>query len=78
MYMIEDMIDMGLGKDGKWTSKIHRLVAVNSCICNPRVKTMDTLSVNCEIINKIPKSKIKKITFAALVKLGCKGLGVFE
>jgi hypothetical protein len=71
MYAFEDMIEIGMPKGKKWKSDIHREVAIKVCICNPRVHTATCLEENVVIINKIPNSKIEKVTFADLTKLGC-------
>jgi len=70
MYGFEDMIDMGL-RDNEWTSPDHRTVAVNVCICNSNIKTMEDLSNNVEIINSVPKDQIRTITGVQLIALGC-------
>ena len=74
MYIVPEMIDLGLAKGEKWTSRIHRQVAQNAFLCNPNITNCDALYHNCNIVNKIPKSKIKKVTFQDLRKLGCTGL----
>ena len=70
MYGFEEMIDMGI-KGSEWTSPDHRAVAVNTCICNPMVKTMDDLASNVAIINAIPSEKIRTITGYELIEAGC-------
>ena len=74
MYIVADMIDLGIVKGQVWTSPYHRRVAQNVCLCNPNIITCDQLVHNCGIINQIPKSRIKKATFADLRKLGCHGI----
>jgi hypothetical protein len=71
MYAFDNMIEIGMEKGKKWKSKIHREVAIKVCICNPHVHTATCMAENIRIINKIPMSKIEKVTFADLIKLGC-------
>jgi ribosomal protein S17 len=71
MYALDDMIEIGMEKGKKWKSKAHKDVAIAVCIYNPNVHTAICLGDNVRIINKIPMSKIKKVTVADLVKLGC-------
>lgn len=74
MYVIPEMIDLGLSKGEAWASGVHRKVAQNAFLCNSNITTCDALIHNCGIVNKIPKSEIKKVTFQDLRKLGCSGL----
>lgn len=60
MYIFPEMIDIGLGKSEKRTSKAHKVVAQTVLLCNPRLTTCDALIHNVRLINKIPKDKIKK------------------
>jgi hypothetical protein len=64
------MIDIGLKKGEKWASKVHRVVAQNALLCNPRITTCDCLQYNVSLINKIPKEKIKKVTVRDLFGMG--------
>ena len=71
MYAFEDMIEIGMPKNKKWKSAIHREVAIKVCITNPRVHTATCLAENVRIINKIPNSKIKTTKLGDLIRLGC-------
>jgi hypothetical protein len=70
MYILEDFLDDAKGEE-KWTSDAHRQVAAAVCLCNPNIFTWGTLTHNVEIINAIPKDKIKKVTAQDLEDLGC-------
>lgn len=71
MYILLDMIDIGL-KDGEvWTSDIHRKVAQCVCLNNPLITTKDALMDNCAIINKISDDQIQNVTGDDLRELGC-------
>ena len=70
MYGFEEMIDMGL-KGTDWTSPDHRIVAVNACICNPNVTTMDDLRNNVKVINSVSQEEIRTVTGEQLVSRGC-------
>ena len=62
MYIIPDMIDLGLSKNKKWKSLTHRIVAQNIGLCNSRVNTRTKLTEVVSAINKIPKNQIKLVT----------------
>ena len=64
MYMLPDMIDLGFQHDEepKWTSEDHKTVAMNVCLCNPRVTTRDSLIDMVAKINKIPQERIRTVT----------------
>lgn len=70
MYGLEVMIESGLNGE-KWTTPDHRVVAVNACICNPNVKTMDDLQSNVKVINSIPADEIRSVTADQLIEAGC-------
>ena len=70
MYMLEEMIDLGLEDGQKWPSPAHRIVAANLALCNPQVTSRDTLTSIVQKVRKIPKSKIKTVTHAELSKYG--------
>lgn len=70
MYVFENMIEIGMGKGKKWPSGAHKKVAINALLCNPRITSAEILKRNIEIINKIPKERIKKVTRAELFEMG--------
>lgn len=70
MYMLDDMIDMGLKDGQKWPTPAHREVACNLALCNPAVKTRDTLTAIVQKVRKIPKSKIETVSWSDLPKYG--------
>ena len=71
MFVLEDMIDMGLKSGQKWMSKVHKMVAIEVCIYNPWVNTPDILTKNVQIINSIPCESINEIGGMALIEMGC-------
>lgn len=70
MYMLDDMIDMGLLSGQKWPSPAHRTVACNLALCNPMVKNRDTLTDIVQKVRNIPKTEIKTMTMSDLPKYG--------
>jgi hypothetical protein len=70
MYMLDDMIDMGLKDGQKWPSKAHREVAAALAICNSAITTRDALTNVVQKVCLIPKSKIKTVTRAGLSEYG--------
>ena len=71
MYMIDSFVDTALGGRQLWTSKDHRTVAVNICISNPAVHTMEDLKSNCETINRMSLESVHTATVKDLIALGC-------
>ncbi len=67
MYAFPEMIDM---TKVPWKSKAHKIVAQNILIGNKRINNLTDLIYYSEIINKIPKNRIKKVTFSDLACLG--------
>jgi len=70
MYMLEDMIDMGLKPRQKWPTDAHRVVAMNLALNNPLVRTRDTLTEIVQKVRKIPKTKIETVTIPQLAGYG--------
>lgn len=70
MYLIDDMVDMGLPKGVSWPSEFHRVVAQNLLIGNPEIKDMDQLSKGVVNILNIPNEKIKTIKVSELNNYG--------
>jgi hypothetical protein len=70
MYVFPEMIEIGMKKGEKWPSKAHKTVAMNALLCNPRITSAEIMKRNIEIINKIPKERIKKVTRAELFEMG--------
>lgn len=70
MYLLEDMIEMGLKRGQKWPTKAHRQVACNLVLGNPLVRTRDELTEIVQRVRKIPKAKIKTTRWTDLPKYG--------
>jgi len=70
MYIMEDMIDMGLKEDQEWPSEIYRNVAEYILLCNSNINTRDKLESGVQKILKIPCDRISKITFGELSEFG--------
>ncbi len=70
MYLLEEMIDLGLKPRQKWPTDAHRVVAVNLAIGNPLIRNRDALTGIVQKVREIPKSKIKTITMAGLTEYG--------
>jgi hypothetical protein len=66
MYIIDNMIDMGLPEGENWTSNSHREVAKVIGLCNSRITNRTSLMEVCQKINKIPQDRIEKVTFVDL------------
>ena len=62
MYMIEDMIDMGLNEGQEWPSDDHRIVAQNLGLFNSLVVTRNALNEVVQQVCKIPMDRIRTIT----------------
>jgi len=70
MYLIPDMIDMGLREDVEWPTESHRTVAINSLIANPNVISRDQLQLGVDHILNIPNNKIETIKTLELSEYG--------
>lgn len=68
MYLLPEMIDLGLKTNQKWPTPAHKQVAQTIGLCNSRVTTRDALTEVVQAIRKVPKSKIKKVTVLDLAK----------
>lgn len=69
MYIFPEMIQLGLSDGQRWPSPAHKKVAQTVCLCNPRVRSRDTLQNMVEKINAIPKDKIKLVTLGDLARV---------
>ena len=71
MYLISEMIDLGL-KDGQnWpTNSAYRIVAQNVLLCNANIVTRSALIEGVQRILNIPENRIKTITFLELEEFG--------
>lgn len=67
MYMIDDMIDMGLPKNGSGKRDAHKLVAQKLCIANPQVDNIGDLQEVVEVVKKIPDDKIMEIKYVDII-----------
>lgn len=70
MYLIENMIDMGLPDGASWPTEFHRVVAQKVLLANPEINTRDKLNNGVVNILNIPEDKIKTITIDDLSKYG--------
>lgn len=70
MYMLPDMIEMGLRPDQNWPTAAHKKVAQRLALCNPLIKTRDDLTEVVQKVIAIPRSQIKKVEFKDLPKYG--------
>lgn len=73
MYMLPEMINMGLKSNGlfgrvrqKFPTEDHRIVAENLALCNDLVFTRDALTEIVQEVIKIPVDKIKTIKLQEL------------
>lgn len=70
MYMIPNMIDMGLKEGEEWPTQVHKEVAMSVLLCNPSINTKDKLTEGVSKILKIPNDVIKTVTINDLPKYG--------
>lgn len=66
MYLLPDMVDMGLGDGQKWPTKAHRVVAQNLLLGNPLIRCRDQLNEGVQKVIAIPASRIETLTVADL------------
>ena len=71
MYIMDDMVDIGLPKGTEWPEEsAYRIVAQNILLANPNVSTADQLQTGVKNILKIPIDKIQTITVNELSNYG--------
>lgn len=66
MYMIENMIEMGLEEGQEFPNNAYRVVACNLALFNKNVTTRDALTTIVQEVLLIPEDKIRTITFYEL------------
>lgn len=72
MYLMDEMVDMGLPDGVQWPSEMHRTAAQNILIANPSIKNMDDLKQGVLNIINIPQKTLEKLTIQDLPKYGFK------
>lgn len=78
MYIVPDMIDLGLEEGQTWPSPVHKEVAQAIALTNPNVNTRDTLMAIVKVVNQIPQNKIEKITYNQLIRKGLPDVGMYR
>lgn len=68
MYMMDNMIDIGLPDGKDWPTKAHRIVAKHVGLCNPRVTNRDALTEVVSSVLSIPNDAIEKVSLIDLVE----------
>ena len=68
MYILPDMIEIGLKDGEEFNSEDHRFVAVSFGIANPQVTTKDQLIDIVQAVQRVPQNKIKKVSMVDLRK----------
>lgn len=72
MYILDDMVDMGLPDGIWWPSEMHRLAAQNILIANPSITNMNDLKQGVLNIINIPQKTLETLTIQDLTKYGFK------
>jgi len=67
MYLMPDMIDMGVEEGGKFPSEAHRTVCINVVIGRPGFDQLDHMIDVIKAVNKIPNHRIKNVTIGDLI-----------
>jgi len=70
MYMLEDMVDLGLPDGVMWPTEFHRKAAQALLLNNPEIHTRDALNTGVSNILNIPDHKIKSIKINDLPTYG--------
>ena len=68
MYLIDDMIELGLPKGKSFPNKMYKDVAVTIGIGNPNVNSCAILEDVVQSVLSVPKNRIKTVTYLELVK----------
>lgn len=66
MYIMPNMVDIGLPVKGEWKSTAHRAVAQNIGLCKSNVTTRDALMEIVAAVQSVPLDRIETITFREL------------
>jgi len=66
MYILEDLIDLGLSVGQNWPTPAHRKAAVTLAIGNRYVTTKGALTTIVQAVIAIPTDKIKTVTVGDL------------
>ena len=76
MYIFPEMLSIARKK---FPTKAYKTVAENIALCNPNVHTADMMIAVVEAILKVPKNRIKTITYNELVdEFGMPDVGMCE
>ena len=79
MYLVEDLVDLGLDENQHWPSDGHRKVAKTLCICNPNVRTREMLTKVIQAVISVPQEQIYTITYKKLVEdFDCPNVGIYQ
>lgn len=62
MYILPEMIDMGLEEGQEWPSEAHKAVAKALGLSNRLVTTKDHLTEIVQAVIKIPQDRIEYVT----------------
>jgi hypothetical protein len=72
MYILPEMIEMGLLKDQEFPTEAHRKVASNLGLCNPLVVQRDTLIEVVQSVLRVPIEEIESVTIDDMIyKYNC-------
>jgi hypothetical protein len=63
MYMIEDMIDLGLKEGQEWPNEAYRTVASHVGLCNQLVTNRDALTEVVQAVLAIPENEIESVSW---------------
>ena len=70
MYMIDNMVDLGLPEGIVWPSEFHKTAAIKILINNPEINTMDLLQSGVINILNIPIEKLPTLMLEDLPRYG--------
>jgi len=68
MYILPDMIEIGLEDGKKFPTEDHKTVAQNIGLCNPEVTNAEKLTYIVNCILNVPNDRIKTVTLEELEK----------
>ena len=74
MYIMPEMIELGIEDGKEWPSAAHRTVAQRLFLCNPLIHTRDALT---SAVSKLLTVPLKEIETLTLEDLGKYGLGIY-
>lgn len=67
MYLLSEMVDLGLPEGHSWPSEDHKVVASTLLISNSRVSSRSALQEGVAAVLRVPQDCIRTVTVSQMV-----------